>query len=245
MLGIGTDRNLPTVLLIDDDMITREVIATLMTMHGYTLHTAVDGADSLKMLDSKACIPHVILVDVRMEGLSGVELIKELRARSTATIYAMSGVKPPDDLKRAVDGFLLKPFVPEALEKLLSRHMLQADPGGAALADPLISPETLAQFRQMMPESAVRQIYATVASDLKERSTALEIAVAEGNANEVRRLGHAIKGGCGMAGVRQAALLGALLESESDELNNSLKAIRGLQAAAEHLERMLDVEFRT
>lgn len=245
MLGIGSDRNLPTVLLIDDEMITREVIATLLTMNGYTLHTAVDGADALKMLDSKACIPQVILVDVRMAGLSGVELIKELRTRSTANIYAMSGTEPPDNLKRVVDGFLLKPFVPESLQKLLSQHMLHAAAPGPALSDPLVSPETLAQFRQMMPESAVRQIYATVASDLKERGAALQVAVAERNANEVRRLGHAIKGGCGMAGVRQAALLGALLESESDELNNSAKALLELEVVADHLERMLDVEFPT
>lgn len=224
-------------------MITREVIATLLTMNGYTLHTAVDGADSLKMLDSKACVPQVILVDVRMAGLSGVDLIKELRTRSTATIYAMSGIEPPDDLKHVVDGFLLKPFVPEALQKLLSQHLVREVPAGPVVSDPLISPETLVQFRQMMPESAVRQIYVTVASDLKERSAALRVAIAEGNADEVRRVGHAIKGGCGMAGLRQAALLGAQLESESDELNNSVKALRELQAVADHLERMLDVEF--
>ncbi len=46
-----------------------------------------------------------------------------------------------------------------------------------------------------------------------------------------------------MAGAQQAARLGALLEAESDELNNS-EAIRiELKTAAENLERMLRVEF--
>ena len=48
-----------------------------------------------------------------------------------------------------------------------------------------------------------------------------------------------------MAGVQQAARLGALLESESDQLNNSAVVPRDLQATAENLERMLDVEFPT
>ena len=75
MLGIGGDRGFATVLLIDDDMISREVIATILTLNGYTLHTAVDGAASVKMLDEEKCEPQVILVDVRMPGLNGVPLI--------------------------------------------------------------------------------------------------------------------------------------------------------------------------
>ena len=69
-------------------------------------------------------------------------------------------------------------------------------------SEPVVNAETLAQFRQLMPEAAVRQVYATVAADLKTRSAALETAIAKGDAAEVRRIGHAIKGGCGMAGVR-------------------------------------------
>lgn len=231
------------MLLIEDDMISREVIATVLTMDGYTLHTAMGGEDALRMLDSGTCVPQVILMDVRMEGLSGAELIKALRGRTRAWVYGMSVVQPPNDVKRAVDGFLLKPFAPEALQKLLSQHKLHPDLIIPDDAEPLVNAVTLAQFRQMMPETAVKQIYSTVASDLEERSAALEKAIADRNAQEVRRLGHAIKGGCGMAGVAQVARLGALLEAESDELNNSVTIVRQLKDAAEGLKRMLDVEF--
>jgi len=80
---------------------------------------------------------------------------------------------------------------------------------------------------------------------LKKRNAALETAIAEGNAVEVRRIGHTIKGGCGMAGARQAARLGALLEAESDELSNSAAIRVELKLAQENLERMLEVEFPT
>ena len=43
----------------------------------------------------------------------------------------------------------------------------------------------------------------------------LEAAIAKGDDAEVRRIGHAIKGGCGMAGAIQAARLGALFEETS------------------------------
>ncbi|MGB7547964.1 MAG: response regulator [Terracidiphilus sp.] len=243
MLGMGADRDLPTVLLIDDDMISREVIATLLTLSGYMLHTAASGAESLGMLETDQCVPQVILVDVQMTGLNGLPLIEELRARSAATIYAISASCPSDELKASVDGFLLKPFGTEALQKLLERHGPKPAEAVAEADEPVLSAEILAQFRQVMPESGVREVYTAVASDLRKRSLALETAVAAGNAAEVRRIGHSIKGGCGMAGARQAARLGALLEAESDQLRNSAAVLQNLHAAVHNLERMLELEF--
>lgn len=243
MLGIGADHDLPTVLLIDDDMISREVIATILTMNGYTLHTAVDGAESLRMLDTGTCVPQVILVDVQMKGLSGLSLIAELRSRGKAKIYAISGSAPPDDLRAATDGFLMKPFGPEALQKLLATQSRNPSGEDAEVDEPVLSAEILGQFRQMMPEATVRDVYSAVVADLRKRLAALETAIASGNAAEVRRIGHSIKGGCGMAGARQAARLGARFEAESDNLNNSIALRLDLLTATENLERMLKVEF--
>jgi CheY-like chemotaxis protein len=243
VLGIAKSRDLPTVLLIDDDMISREVIATILTLNGYALHTAEDGAKSLELLDGGTCIPEVILADVQMDGLSGLELIKELRARCKALIFLISGSDPPPELKDSVDGFLLKPFNPYALQKLLDGHASKLTYVDVARDEPVVSPDTLAEFRQMMPESTVREVYLTVFADLEKRIAALETAIAARNAEEVRRIGHTIKGGCGMAGARQVSRLGARLEAESDELNNSDSIWLELKQAAESLKRMLEVEF--
>jgi len=245
MLGIGGDRNYPTVLLIDDDLISREVIATILTLNGYTLHTAADGAEAVEMLDSGKCAPQVILVDVQMPGLNGAQLIAELRARSDAGIYAISGASLPTELGSVVDGFLLKPFPPEALQKLLEESKPSTAASELSSDEPVVSAKILSQFRQMMPEPTVREVYAAVVTDLKKRNSALEAAIADRDAAEVRRIGHTIKGGCGMAGARQAAKLGALLEAESDELNNSAAIRLELKLAQQNLERMLEVEFPT
>jgi CheY-like chemotaxis protein/HPt (histidine-containing phosphotransfer) domain-containing protein len=245
MLGIGGDRSYPTVLLIDDDMISREVIATILTLNGYTLHTAEDGAGSVKILEDGKCLPQVILVDVQMQGLNGVELVRELRARSEAAIYAISGSNLPKELESVVDGFLQKPFSPESLQKLLDEHNLKPAPSELSANEPVVSAKILSQFRQMMPEATVREVYVAVVTDLKKRMIALDVAIAKKDVTEVRRIGHTIKGGCGMAGARQAARLGALLEAESDELNNSAAIRVELTLAQENLERMLEVEFPT
>ena len=251
MLNFETRRKLPTLLLIDDDMVSREVTATVLTMSGYSVHTAVDGAEALEMLAGDECKPEVILMDAQMPGLSGALLIAELRLRTEAKIFAVSGSNPTSEVAAAADGFLLKPFDAEALGKALEGHPLPGAPSRLSRLDlkqPIISIETLAQFRGMMPEAAVREIYAVVVADLNTRMQALEGAIAKGDDVEVRRIGHAIKGGCGMAGVMQAAHLGALFEelpvgAESNHLDNSMALLSDLRAATRNLERMLEAEL--
>src|ERR1700744_5140652 len=173
MLGIGAERNLPTVLLVDDDMICREVIATILTLNGYTLHTAEHGDGALALLDHAQCIPQVVLVDVQMPGLNGIDLIHQLPIRTEAAIYAISGSSLPKELEKSVDGFLLKPFGPETLQKLLDAHKPPLEGPDPSSEEPVISPKILSQFRQMMPEPTVREVYTAVVSDLKKRSNAL------------------------------------------------------------------------
>lgn len=248
MLAYAAQKELPVVLLIDDDLVSREVTATVLTMCGYTVHTAVDGDSSLRMLASGDCLPGVILMDAQMPGLSGRELIAELRSNSPARIYVVSGSKPPQELTASADGLLLKPFTPEALHGLLDADRSQPAPTLLDPKDPVVSDEVLSQFRKLMPESAVRQIYAAVVADLSGRIEALARAIEHSDFAEIRRIGHAIKGGCGMAGALQAAHLGAMLEAapgneQDNQLDNSATLLRDLRTAAQGLERMLEAEL--
>lgn len=244
----GAHRDLPVVLLIDDDLVSREVTATLLTLTGYTVHTAENGSEALTMVAAGRCRPGIVLMDAQMPGLSGIDLVRELRAScKAARIYVVSGSGPAADLVAASDGLLLKPFDNEALHRLLKgapqpvRSFLDEN-------DVVISPEVLAKFRQMMPEPAVREIYTAASADLLRRIEALSAAISRRDSAEIRRIGHAIKGGCGMAGAMQLARLGALLESapscsEDNHLDNSRALLRDLRAAARALQRMLDSEL--
>jgi len=259
---------LPLVLLIDDDLVSREVTATVLTMNGYTVHTAEDGAAALALLtaveDRPQAIrseppqpaplrPDVILMDSQMPGLNGTQLIGELRARSSARVYVVSGSNPPQELTASADGFLLKPFSADAFRKLLEGGKPErgASPVNADDLDPnepVVRLETLAQFRTLMPEAAVRQVYQAVVADIGRRIEALEAAMARGDGAEVRRIGHAIKGGCGMAGALQLARLGALLESwhhqsGDNQLDNGAALLNDLRSATQRLQNMLDAEM--
>jgi CheY-like chemotaxis protein/HPt (histidine-containing phosphotransfer) domain-containing protein len=223
-------------------MVTREVMATVLTMSGYTVHTASSGTDAVAMLDGQACVPDVILMDTKMPGLNGTELIEQLRSRSGAVLYAMSGSQASDEIVKRVDGFLMKPLGPEALQKILEQHAPESggEPGPEA---PVMNRETLAQFRKLMPETSVRQIFEAVSTDLEKRRKTLRTAIESGDGAEVRRIGHAIKGGCGMAGATQAARIGQVLESRGDDLEYSESLLPHFDAAVDNLKRMLEAEF--
>ena len=249
MLGLGVRQDQLTVMLIDDDLVSREVSATLLTMNGFTVHTIDSGQAALDVLTTRAVTPDVVLMDAQMPGLSGVGLIDALRSRSRARIITVSGSNPPPEVAAAADGFLLKPLDVEALRKLLEGHsnrpMVPESLGPDA---PVISREILAQLRLLMPEKAVREIFQAIVTDLDRRTVALEAAIAKGDQTEVRRIGHAIKGGCAMAGALQAARLGALIESAvpgsaGNQSDNSVMLLKDLRLAAQALKSMLDAEL--
>jgi CheY-like chemotaxis protein len=256
------------MLLIDDDLVSREVLATLLTLSGLTVQTAENGESALALLAEGSFAPEIILVDVQMPGLSGAPLVRELRSRSRkwgrVRIFAISASRPPAEVIESADGFLLKPFGPEELKALLATQTKQpasdaSDSGVAAQPDfdageEIISVKTLAQLRSMMPESGVREIFTVLVDDLDRRINAIQLAICNGSPVEVRRIGHAIKGGCSMAGAVQAARLGALIEegaveqpsasgAGSNHLDINAPVLLNLRAAAAGLRRMLGEGF--
>lgn len=243
----GTNR-LPRVLLIDDDVISREVISMTLEMHGYPVDSAEDGAQALEFLSranasAAEVAPEVILMDAQMPGLSGVGLIEALRRNSSARIIAISG-SANDQVKESADDFLLKPVDPAALEAVLNEQE-HGDKQSAtfelkASADPdeyVIDPVVLRKLRAMMPESAVKEIYMATATDLASRLVTLSAAMNQGRASEVARVAHAIKGGCAMVGLAGARDSAARLETgnqpeswqnELSQLHFTLDKLQGL-----------------
>jgi signal transduction histidine kinase/DNA-binding response OmpR family regulator len=66
------------ILVVEDDTLTREMIADLLTARGYVVATAADGASARKQVD--ASLPQLVILDLVLPKLSGFELIAEWRA---------------------------------------------------------------------------------------------------------------------------------------------------------------------
>jgi CheY-like chemotaxis protein len=66
------------ILLVEDDLEYAELCKTVLVMSGYEVETAFDGSEALDMIRRER--PDVMLTDVRMPRMSGLELLRELHA---------------------------------------------------------------------------------------------------------------------------------------------------------------------
>lgn len=115
------------VLLIDDEMMIRQGLRTIVDWDYYGFYVVGEAADGLegkqKVLEIK---PDLILVDIRMPGLDGIELIKQLRHLGyQGKVIILTGYSEFQYAKEAIHlevvGYLLKPIEEEELCKLLLR----------------------------------------------------------------------------------------------------------------------------
>jgi CheY-like chemotaxis protein len=99
--GLISDRP-RTVLLVDDNVSVRESLARLLRMEGYDVVEAADGLEALERLD--AVRPDVVVTDLRMPRMHGLDLIRESRRRleGAQRIVAIS-VHGPEALASARD----------------------------------------------------------------------------------------------------------------------------------------------
>jgi len=108
-----------TILVIDDDIGIRESLEIVLTNEGFKVVCARDGGDALTKLAS--CNPNIILLDIMMTPMDGLEFLTQLRKRGLQGKYpiivmtAMFGISE-DLIKLQEDGeianFLLKPLEP-------------------------------------------------------------------------------------------------------------------------------------
>lgn len=106
------------ILVVDDDSSIRELIAMSLIRSGYEADTAKDGADAWKLL--KEASYHLLITDYIMPRVTGVELIKKMRAHGmNLRVILVSGTMPTQELNRhpwlQVDVTLPKPFTIEEL----------------------------------------------------------------------------------------------------------------------------------
>jgi len=104
---------MPSILVIDDDETVRDTISVMLEQEGFQAHLAADGKQGYeKALHLK---PDLVLVDLRLPGMSGMEICKQVRAaKLSIPIIVLSAVGDEIDkvllLEIGADDYVVKPF---------------------------------------------------------------------------------------------------------------------------------------
>jgi CheY-like chemotaxis protein len=128
------------VLIVDDNQDAADSLAVLCRLWGHVVRVAYDGPAALAVAEPFE--PQVILLDIRMPGMHGLEVARRLRRNpkfARALVYATSADNPHDSQLREwmqkFDGFLLKPYNLAELESLLAAKASSLTGGASCYAD--------------------------------------------------------------------------------------------------------------
>ncbi|MEG0228968.1 MAG: response regulator, partial [Lachnospiraceae bacterium] len=112
--------NKALILVVEDDTAVRNLITTTLETHEYKFHTAKSGEEAI--LEAVSYHPDVVLLDLGLPDIDGVEIIKKIRTWSKVPIIIISARSEDSDkieaLDAGADDYLTKPF---SVEELLAR----------------------------------------------------------------------------------------------------------------------------
>jgi DNA-binding response OmpR family regulator len=132
-----------TVLVVDDEPIVREVVGSYLRRDGFTAIETGDGDEARRLVEQGE--PSLVVLDVMLPGLDGLELCRWIRARSQLPVIMLTARGEEADrivgLELGADDYVTKPFSPRELvarvRAVLRRAEAKADgqPQQVAFAD--------------------------------------------------------------------------------------------------------------
>jgi two-component system, cell cycle response regulator DivK len=120
------------ILIVDDNATNLKLVAYLMKANGYTVDTALDAELAIESIRNHH--PDVILMDIQLPGIDGLELTRRLKADPATrdivivavTAYAMKGDQAKA-LAAGCDDYITKPIDTRALPETIARHLAKRE----------------------------------------------------------------------------------------------------------------------
>ncbi|MFZ0881909.1 MAG: response regulator transcription factor [Candidatus Acidiferrales bacterium] len=123
--------NAATILVVDDEPQIRRVMLTTLASQGYSVIEARSGEEALEKIRGER--PDLILLDVNLPGISGLETCREIRSSSDAPIIMLTVRNSERDKVQALDAgaddYVVKPFGVEELMARIRAALRRTGPG--------------------------------------------------------------------------------------------------------------------
>jgi signal transduction histidine kinase/DNA-binding response OmpR family regulator len=225
-VGLEKGKPVPTILIVDDQTDSLKLAAELLNRVGFQTRSATSGEAALEVC--AACEPDLVLMDLHMPGIGGVEAIRRLRDSGSATVIVAFTATGSDDVKATArragaDEVLLKPYreavLLERIAELLGvRFVYEHDGPEVAPAQPSSAGEP--------SHAATSQLFEAVPAHLLE---SLSAAVLEARPARIELLASEVARHSSAAAERIVALA---RDFRYDELSAALEPLRVSARAA-------------
>lgn len=113
-----------TILIVDDDTSTCELLADMIQTLGYTTFSANDGIEAMTIFEEKK--PDLVISDIQMPKMDGMELLRKLKRINPQTkIIILTGYPSADTIIETIENegftYLVKPVKISSLEAVILR----------------------------------------------------------------------------------------------------------------------------
>lgn len=109
-----------TILVVDDDAMNLRMAEVMLRKKGYDVKKAASGQEAMALLQEE--MVDLVLLDVEMPGMSGIETLDAIRAKSECAELPIAFLSASENMEQAVangeyavQGFIKKPFLPQKL----------------------------------------------------------------------------------------------------------------------------------
>ncbi len=144
---LTAQENTGRVLVVEDDVSIADVLRRTLRQEGHEVRSAADGVEALKVAED--FVPDLVVLDLGLPKLDGVEVLKRLRAESDVPILILTARTETDDrvqgLDTGADDYLVKPFERQELLARLRALLRRRPPRGSAaltVGDLRLNPDT-------------------------------------------------------------------------------------------------------
>ena len=163
----------PTILVIDDEESMRDSCSLILLKDGYQVETAEDGSTGLEKIRNLK--PDLALVDLKMPGISGFEVLEKIKEIDPNLIpIVITGYATVESaveaMKKGAYDFLPKPFTPEELRIIINRALERR-----SLA---LEAETLRQEKKLLEENFITMVSHQLRSPLVAIQQYFEVILA-------------------------------------------------------------------
>jgi len=231
------------ILVVEDMALNREVAAGLLERDGHRVSFAEDATQAMERCAQKRF--DLILLDVHLPGMSGVELCRRIRAtpgpnREVRILALTAGVQPaqvPVYLEAGMQGVLAKPLRLEALRQALAQTAVNQQPETTEMDWSLLQ-----THRTLLGEQKVQGLLAVLRQSLEQHYPILIEALQAGDHTEIAHQAHRLAGSSDSLGFRAlAAVLGELENAAREHDQDALQALSGrLQSQVEQAHATLE-----
>ena len=119
-----------SILIVDDNLRYLMLLRALLQAEGYGVRTAVDAEEALEVL--QAFHPRLILMDIQLPGMDGLELTRMLKANTDTremTVVAFSGsaITEQNALDSGCEGYITKPIDTHELLRLVAKYLQRVE----------------------------------------------------------------------------------------------------------------------